>query len=84
MEIIINSQEELYNMVKPALRCKKHELMLSNILIKEEDIWDYCKDNIFSRINDLNLYQVVDIILNTDNKKYNDYMISKLIKEDVI
>ena len=85
MDISINSEEDLYNMIKPALRCKKHELLLQNILIKEEDIWDYCKDNIFIKMNDLNLYQVVDVILNTNDNKYHEYMINKLrIKEDVI
>ena len=86
MELDISSEEELYNRVKPALRCKKHELLLYHIeFIKEEDIWEYCKTHYFNKIKRLTLYQVVDCILNTNNNEYKEYVINKLrIKEDVV
>ena len=86
MELDISSEEELYNKVKPALRCKKHELLLYKIeFVKEEDIWEYCKTHYFHDAKYLTLYQVVDCILNTNNNEYKEYVINKLrIKEDVV
>ncbi len=87
METInINSQTELYNRVKPALRCKKHELFSNGIkYISEDDIWAYNKENKWKEVKGLTLSQVVDNILNTPNKEYERYVLSKLnTEEDVI
>lgn len=86
MNLNIKSQEELFNRVKPALRCKKHELMLVGIeYINEMDIWNYNKYNIWRNIKGLTLYEIVDDILNTPDEEYKRYVINKLnTKEDVI
>ena len=85
-DIIIRTQKELYNRVKPALRCKKHELFNNDIkYISEDDIWTYNKNYKWKTIKGLTLSQVVDDILNTPNKEYERYVLSKLnTEEDVI
>ena len=84
--IKIKSQKELFNHVKPALRCKKHELIANGInIVSENDIWDYNKETKWKNIKGLTLFQVVDDILNTPNYVYERYIINKLnVKEDVI
>ena len=86
MNIDIKSQKELFIRIKPALRCKKHELMASGIdFVSEIDIWNYNKNNIWKNIKGLTLYEIVDDVLNTPNEEYKRYVIDKLnTKEDVI
>lgn len=84
--INIKSQKELFNRVKPALRCKKHELFSCGAnYISETDIWNYNKNNNWKYIKGLTLAKVVDDILNTPNKEYERYVLDKLnTEEDVI
>ena len=84
--INIKSQKELFERVKPALRCKKHEMMAEGIeYVSEIDIWDYNKKNKWKEQQGLTLFQVVDDILNTPNKVYKNYVLNKLnTKEDVM
>lgn len=72
----IKSQEELLNRLKPALRTKRNELELAGIrIVTEKDIWNY---NISKWKNStgLTLADLVDDILNTNNKEYEDYVIN--------
>ena len=82
----IKTQKDLFNKLKPALRCKKHELMSAGInIVSENDIWEYNKNSKWKTIKGLTLYEVVDDILNTPNQVYEKYIINKLnIKEDVM
>lgn len=84
--INIKSQKELYEKIKPALRCKKHMLINEGIIIvSEEDIWDYNKNNKWKDIKGLTLAEVVDDVLNTPGYEYQAYVLNKLInKSDVI
>jgi hypothetical protein len=84
--INIKSQKELFNRVKPALRCKKHELFSCGInYISELDIWNYNKNNNWKYMKGLTLSKVVDDILNTPNKEYERFVLVKLNTEkDVI
>ena len=78
MDIKINSQEELLKRVRPALRTKKHELMRAGIrVVKENDIWNY---NIkkWKDASGLTIADLVNDILNTSNKEYEDYVVNKL------
>lgn len=86
MNLDIKSQKELFIRIKPALRCKKHELMAAGIeYINEIDIWNYNKNNIWKNIKGLTLAEIVDDVLNTDNEEYKKYVINKInAKEDVI
>lgn len=64
-----SSQEELYKRIKPALDAKLSEInKLGFINIKQEDIWNYLKNNIWIKSTNLLLYQMVNDIFN-----FNDY-----------
>lgn len=84
MENKINTQVELFNKIKPALRTKKHELIASGIkIVTEKDIWDYNKEMKWKNGKGLTIATMVDDVLNTDNKAYYDYVLNKLnIKDD--
>lgn len=79
MEKKINNQRDLYNKVLPALKTKRSELLRSGIrIVKEEDIWNYNKEYKWKSATSLTLASIVDDILNTDNKEYEDYVIKKI------
>ena len=79
MEKTINSQTELYKKVLPALRTKRHELLLNGLkIVKEIDIWNYNKEYNWKNAKNLTLASMVDNILNTSDKSYEDYVIDKL------
>jgi len=79
MEKTINSQTELYKKVLPALRTKRHELMLNGIkIVKEIDIWNYNKEYNWKNAKNLTLASMVDDILNTNDKSYENYVIEKI------
>lgn len=73
-----NSALELYERVTPALRSKSKEFKRNKIdYIKEEDIWNYLVDNIWKNSTGLDLFHIVDDILNTDNRKIELYVQNK-------
>lgn len=82
--INIKSQKELYNKIKPALRCKKNSLINEGITIaSEDDIWDYLKNNKWNKGNNLMLYEIVDDVLNTPGYIFQSYVLDKISnKED--
>lgn len=82
MDIKFNSVEELYKRITPALRTKKKELKrLGYTYINEEDIWNYFKDNKWTSSKGLSLSEMVDDILNGDNKKIDSYVKLNLNKK---
>ena len=85
MSISIKSQKELYNKIKPALRCKKHDLFKEGItIVCEDDIWDYLKTNKWINVKDLQLSEIVDDVLNTPGYIFQSYVLNKISnKEDV-
>lgn len=86
MENEIKSLNELYNRIKPALYSKKLELCKMGLsYIKEEDIWNYLIESKWKKSAGLELFNIVDDILNTDNKKIEDYVINKMgnFKRDI-
>lgn len=81
MESKFNSQTELYNKVKPALRTKRHELFMRGIkIVKEIDIWNYNKEYNWKNAKNLTLATLVDNILNTSDQEYENYVINKINK----
>ena len=83
MENRITTQNDLYKKLKPALRTKKHELILNGIrFVKEIDIWNYNKVFNWKNARGLTLAGMVDDILNTSDKEYEDYVLDKINKED--
>ena len=86
MTIEFNSLEELYKRVSPALTSKVREFRRNKIkYIKEEDIWNYLIESKWRNGKGLELYNLVDDILNTDNKEIEDYVLNKLkdVKRDI-
>ena len=81
MENRIKSEKDLYKRVLPALRTKKHELCASNIkFITESDIWNYNKIYNWKNAKGLTISIMVDNILNTNDKEYENYAL-KIIHE---
>lgn len=86
MAIEFNSVEELYKRVRPALTSKVREFRRKKInYIKEEDIWNYLVEFKWKTGKDLELFHIVDDILNTDNKKIEEYVVNKMkdFKRDI-
>ena len=79
MDIEFNSLQELYNRLKPVLFSKTEDLRRQGFsYIKEEDVWNYFREVKWEVAKDLNLYQMVSDILNTDNVLIDNYLKNKL------
>jgi len=86
MAIEFNSVEELYKRVRPALTSKVREFRRNKIeFVKEEDIWNYLIESKWKSGRGLELYHLVDDILNTDNKEIENYVTKKMrdIKREI-
>lgn len=74
-----NSLQELYNRLKPALKCKQVEMVRNGFnYIQMEDIWNYLKEVKWKRATDLSLYEMVSDVLNTDNNMIDSYLKEKI------
>ena len=81
-EIKFHSLNELYKRLLPALRSKKKQLMKNGLpYIHEEDIWNCCKDHCWNNRKNLELYNMVDDILNTSDDVFDNY-IKNIIGEE--
>lgn len=85
-EIVFKSQEELFARIMPALRSKKKMLKkkgFTNIL--ESDIWDFMRLHKWANSHGLELCDMVDDILHTDEQLIVDYSINKYVpkKDDM-
>ena len=81
MDIAFNNINELYKRVYPALKSKIKELKKNKIdYIKEVDIWNYLVETRWKNTKGLVLADIVDDILNTDNKKIEDYVKDQIKK----
>lgn len=81
-EIKFHSLNELYKRLLPALKTKKRELNKNGFAyIHEEDIWNCCKDKCWDKKNNLELYNMVDDILNTPDEVFDNYL-KDIIKRD--
>ncbi len=78
-KIEFKTVEELYKRVSPALYSKLKEIKrLGYTLVTEKDIWNYLVDNEWKNRTNLELYDLISDIMNADNYKINDYVVSKL------
>lgn len=79
MDIEFGSIEELYKRLKPALDTKVNEMHRKGFTyIKKEDVWNYFKEIKWKKSIDLNLYQMVSDIINTEDVLIDDYLKDKL------
>lgn len=79
MEAQFKSVNELYVRLKPALITKAEEMRRNGYLyIKEEDVWNYLKEIKWVKSVNLELYQMVSDILNTDDIEIDSYLKEKL------
>lgn len=83
MENKFTTQNELYIKVLPALKTKKNEMVRSGFrFVKEIDLWEYHKEHTWRRAKGLTLASIVNDILNTENKLYEDYIVKKYKESD--
>lgn len=79
MEVEFKSISELYDRLKPALTTKVEEMRRNGYLyIKEEDVWNYLKEVKWVKSINLELYEMVSDVLNTDDSKIDAYLKEKL------
>lgn len=77
-----SSLEELYNRVKPALKCKVKDLNRTNIYyIHESDVFNYLKNTLWIKKNNLTLGEIVNDIMLTSNAELEVYVQSIIAKE---
>ncbi len=75
----ISDKKELYKRLTPALNCKRRELEKYKVnYVKKEDIWNYLLKTKWKSVTGLDLSQMVDDILNLDNKSLIDFVNNKL------
>lgn len=78
-EITFNSLEELYERLKPALKTKASEMHRTGYdYIRYEDIWNYLKESKWKTSKNLNLHEMVDDILNSEEILIDNYLREKL------
>ncbi len=79
-EIKFHTITELYRRLYPALLIKKDDINRKyNSSIKELDVWNYFKNNIWNKSQNLALCDMVDNILNEDEEKI--YNFTKEVKQ---
>ena len=79
MDLGINSSLELYKRLSPAMNCKVRELVRNEITyIKKEDIWNFLMKSRWNKEKGITLAEMVDDILNLDNKLLDDFVKGKL------
>lgn len=81
-DIEFTSLQELYNRLLPALKSKKSELdHLGYNYIKEDDIWNYLKEEKWSKAFNLLLYQMVDDVINANPIDIDIYFKNTLVNK---
>ena len=79
MDFEFSNINELYNRVKPALTTRKRELLRQKIdYIKEEDLWNYLRENKWINSVGLDLNTMVSDIFDLDVMDIENYMKSKM------
>lgn len=75
MELEFKSERELYERVLPALKSKKAELKRKGYKnITEENMWRFLATEIFTKMIDLTLADVVSYIMHIDEERLAQYI----------
>ena len=78
MDYEFTSVLDLKAHIKPALDSKVKELQRKNIkYVDQDDIFEYLRNMVWPLRTNLTLYNIVDDILNTDNRVFCNYVINK-------
>ncbi|NMA50958.1 MAG: hypothetical protein GX951_03825 [Mollicutes bacterium] len=70
----ISTLSELYNRLLPAFKTKKNDFKKEGIEIRELDLWNYLKENVWKNNRNLTLYEMINDIFNVDINKLNSYI----------
>lgn len=76
MKIEIHSKEELYNKVYRVLTIRKKSLLKEDIKVSEEGLWCFFSEEIFVKMKNLTLAEVVDKILKVDSEDIRKYLLN--------
>lgn len=75
--------EVLYNKLKPALNSKIREFNVKKMyFIDELDIWNYLKNKVWIKKEEVFLCDLVSDIIYADNKNIINYLVDKLKQEN--
>lgn len=73
-EIKFKSLNELYTRLYPAFNTKKGELKFHGIEVREIDLWNYLKENVWSNNSSLSIYDMVNDVMKLDELKLKNYI----------
>lgn len=77
-----SSLEELYNRVTPALNSKLKDLTRVGVnYVQKADIWNYLKNNLWSKKKGLTLGEIVNDIMTVSNAELEMYVQNLMAKE---
>lgn len=73
-EIKFKSLNELYTRLYPAFNTKKNELNQKGIDVREIDLWNFLKENLWSINTHLSIYDMVNDILSVNEDELKNYI----------
>lgn len=73
-EIKFKSLNELYTRLFPAFNTKKNELLKNKINVREIDLWNFLKENVWSLTTHLSIYDMVNDIMGIDENDLKNYI----------
>lgn len=83
MDIEFNNLKELKKRIEPVLNTKLKEIKMSGYnIITKDDIWNYLKQNKWTKANNLTLYDIVNDIMNINDKEVEAYAIKRSEQND--
>ena len=81
-DIVFNSEDELYERIKPALRSKKKILLKKGLKkVTEDDIWNFMREHVWVNASGLELRDMVDEILHSEDALIIEYYHNKYLKD---
>lgn len=81
-DIVFNSEDELYERIKPALRSKKKILLKKGLKkVTEDDIWNFMREHVWVNASGLELCDMVDEILHSEDALIIEYYHNKYLKD---
>ena len=83
-DIVFNSQQELFDRIRPALRSKKKILSKKGAkMLTEEDIWNFMRNYVWMNSSGLELCDMVDQILHAEDALIIEYYHNKYLANKI-